>query len=326
MVKPILEVAVIGSLNVDFITRTPRVPAGGETLTANSFDTGFGGKGANQAVACARLTPKDGYVAVRMVGNVGDDIFGNDYCSALAKEGILSDTVRKLENQKTGIANIIVEEGSGENRILLSTGANHAFSPSPSEDWDLVPGDSWVCVFQLEIPLPVVLHNISLARKQGKHVILNPAPAVSLPESAYKDLDTLILNESEAGILAGSQASNYTEDASDPNYTRQYITLAHDFLERGIRDCVIITLGSKGSVFATSKGTDGYEPANKVQVVDTTAAGDTFVGAYAVHLATTLAYEKDNQHAEGIRAATTWAGRTVEKMGAMASIPKLEEQ
>ena len=148
------HVAVIGSLNVDFITRTPRVPEGGETLTCTSFDTGFGGKGANQAVACARLANEN--VKVAMIGNVGDDLFGNDYFDALAKEGIDASKVRKLKDQKTGIANIVVEDRSGENRIMFASHANYAFSKEPSPEWDMVPDDAEVVVFQLELPLAVV--------------------------------------------------------------------------------------------------------------------------------------------------------------------------
>lgn len=148
------KVAVVGSLNVDFITRTPRVPEGGETLTATSFDTGLGGKGANQCVACARLADQD--VKVQMVGKVGDDTFGKDYLTALRREGIDASKVRQIDGLKTGIANIIVEEGSGENRILLATNANYAFPVIPDESWDMVPEDADVVVFQLEIPLQVV--------------------------------------------------------------------------------------------------------------------------------------------------------------------------
>jgi ribokinase len=147
-------IAVIGSLNVDFITRTPRIPEPGETLTANSFSTGFGGKGANQAVACARLASKN--VKVSMVGNVGDDIFGRDYFDGLTKEGIDVSGVRKLDDQKTGVANIIVDEGSGENRILFTANANYAFSEEQSEGWEAVPKEADIVVFQLEIPLRVV--------------------------------------------------------------------------------------------------------------------------------------------------------------------------
>lgn len=148
------KVAIIGSLNVDFITRTTRLPAAGETLTATSFDMGFGGKGANQAVACARLASEE--VEVQMVGNVGDDSFGPDYCASLKLEGIDTRSVRQVGGMKTGIANIIVEESTGENRIMLFPGANHAFSKEVSSEWDMVPPEVDVVVLQLEIPLPVV--------------------------------------------------------------------------------------------------------------------------------------------------------------------------
>ena len=168
------SIAVIGSLNVDFITTTSRVPEGGETLTATSFDTGFGGKGANQAVACARLSAGSGdrpsdddSVKTSMVGAVGSDSFGSDFVSALAKEGIDTSHIRQIGDQKTGIANIIVEEGTGENRILLARNANHA---SGDEMLDLIPDEVDVVVFQLEIPLNLVLHNIRLAKSRGKHV------------------------------------------------------------------------------------------------------------------------------------------------------------
>lgn len=148
------SIVVIGSLNIDFITRTPRVPGPGETLTSNSFTTGFGGKGANQAVACARLASKGTKVA--MVGNVGDDNFGRDYFEALGKEGINADGVSTVKGETTGAANIVVEEETGENRIMFTPGANVAFSKEYDQGWDLVPSDAGVVVCQLEIPIDVV--------------------------------------------------------------------------------------------------------------------------------------------------------------------------
>jgi ribokinase len=154
------NIAVIGSLNIDFITRTPRIPDPGETLTATSFDTGFGGKGANQAVACARLAPKD--VSVSMVGNVGDDIFGKDYYDGLKREGIDASGVKTLKGEKTGVSNIIVDEATGENRILFTANANYKYAEEGEDDdaslreRELVPTEAAVVVFQLEIPLQVV--------------------------------------------------------------------------------------------------------------------------------------------------------------------------
>ncbi|KAL1586468.1 hypothetical protein WHR41_05166 [Cladosporium halotolerans] len=308
------SIAVIGSLNIDFITRTPRVPEAGETLTANSFSTGFGGKGANQAVACARLASKDTKVA--MVGNVGDDGFGNDYFEALGKEGINADGVRKVKGQTTGAANIVVEEETGENRIMFTKGANFAFSEQKDAQWDLVPKDAGVIVCQLEIPMNVVLHNLHLAHEQGKHTMFNPAPALPLPESAYKDIDTLIMNESEAHILSRSQS---TEKAAD------LTPLLSHFLKLGVREAVIITLGGAGVMYATASGKQGKVAAKKVQVVDTTAAGDTFLGAYAAKRAQHISGDGDFAYEAALEFATMAAGKTVERMGAMAAIPRLDE-
>lgn len=160
------QVAVIGSLNIDFIIRTPRVPAAGETLTAHSFDQGFGGKGANQAVAAGRLA--DEHVRVAMVGNVGDDAFGDQYLDALKAEGIDGGNVRKLEGQKTGISTIIVDDASGENRILFTPNANYIFGKKEEGMWDVVPKEAEVVVFQMEIPVDVV--RPSSPAKHEKHV------------------------------------------------------------------------------------------------------------------------------------------------------------
>jgi ribokinase len=169
------SIAVVGSLNIDFITRTPRVPAGGETLEASSSDTGFGGKGANQAVACARLsrnsdgsTPADSKpIKVSMVGFVGEDSFGSDFISAMKETFIDTAHIQKVPGQKTGIANIIVEEKTGENRILFCPNANFSGGDQVK---DLVPEDADVIVFQLEMPLAQVVHNIKLAHSKGKYV------------------------------------------------------------------------------------------------------------------------------------------------------------
>ncbi|KAK5133900.1 hypothetical protein LTR08_007129 [Meristemomyces frigidus] len=304
------QIAVIGSLNVDFITRTPRMPKGGETLTANSFDTGFGGKGANQAVACARLANKD--VQVLMVGNVGDDSFGRDYFEALRSEGIDTSKVRQLPGQKTGIANIIVEDSTGENRILFAPNANHAFSEELAAEWDMVPEEADMVIFQLEIPLPVVLHNMHKASEKGKHVVLNPAPALVIPDEAYHCIDTLIMNESESALMAGDKQGHQSPK-----------DLAQRFLRKGVKDVVIITLGGDGLVYATSSGRSGHVDALKVRVVDTTAAGDTFVGGYAVQRAKHASGQFD--HEKALEFATFAASKTVERKGAMAAIPFLRE-
>lgn len=301
------------SLNVDFMIRTTRVPEPGETLAADSFDTGFGGKGANQAVAAARLSASD--VEVRMVGKVGNDIFGLDYLKGLEKERIVHEGVQVVQNAKTGVSTIIVDDSTGENRILFTANANNAYPEQQNPSWDIVPGAAQVVVFQLEIPLPVVLRNMHLARQAGKHVIFNPAPATPIPDSAYSDIDTLIMNETESQIL-GSVESDATDQTSP-------IDLAQRFLQRGVKEAVIITLGGQGLAYATASGESGNMPAKKVKVVDTTAAGDTFVGAYAVKRAQMLGQTVDYRAA--LDFAILGASKSVEKAGAMAAIPYLSE-
>lgn len=156
------------------------------------------------------------------------------------------------------------------------------------------------------------------ARQGGKHVIVNPAPAIQLPKAAYENMDTLVMNETEACILAGTDPS-HAEDQT----TEQLISTAKQFLSWGVRDAVIITLGGKGLVYATASGAQGHIGAHKVSVVDTTAAGDTFVGGYAVQRARNNTASFDYQQA--LEFATLAASKTVQKEGAMASIPHLKE-
>jgi ribokinase len=248
--KPAI-ITVIGSLNVDLVTRTPRVPVGGETLTSESFDIGWGGKGANQAVACARLSRtskqaasgENSDVEVRMVGAVGDDEFHLGFLKALQNDGIKTDSIKILKGKKTGVAVILVETGTGENRIMFCPGANYDV-----EEEDLVDADASVALFQLELPLNVVrtanmhlytrkltakvLHNLEAARQKGVEIVVNPAPAVPLPEKAYRGLGHLIVNETEAAILSGIEHPTNWDD------------VAAVFIARGVKN-VIITLGGE---------------------------------------------------------------------------------
>lgn len=203
MTQPLIT--VIGSLNTDLITRTSRIPSAGETLTSQSFDTGFGGKGANQATACARLSRRydsveRGNVKVKMVGMVGDDTFGRDIRWPMVSNGIDITDVWIKEGYKTGVAVIIVEEATGENRILLSPNANYALKPA---QFTTIPGPMPdLIVLQLEIPLKTVLRILEVASDKKLPVILNPAPAQALPKKVYKTVRHLIVNESEAAILS----------------------------------------------------------------------------------------------------------------------------
>ena len=324
-------ITIIGSLNVDLVTVTSRVPSGGETLTATSFTTGPGGKGANQAVACARLSrpkptstpssPSD--VTIKMLGAVGADEFGPSLLSGMKADGIDTTSVSTVPNQKTGVAVILVEESSGENRILLSPGANHTLQPSdfttPTSLGSPLPD---LIILQLEIPLPTVLQILQTAKQAGTAVLVNPAPAVELPEEVYPSITHLIVNESEAAILSGYSVS----EVERPDFNWDIIT--NEFLARGVKN-VIVTLGSKGAVFKHS-GMEkaGFVKAEKVKrVVDTTAAGDTFVGAYAVNVVRRMGSGEGVVLVgeEDVRLACRAAGRTVERAGAQSAIPWADE-
>ncbi len=317
-------ILVIGSLNADLITRTSRIPAPGETLTSLSFDTGSGGKGANQAVACARLSRRKdavehGDVLVRMVGAIGDDIFGRDLLEGLKTDGIDTSGVLVRTGKKTGVATVIVEEDTGENRILYSPNANYTLL---SQDFvSLLEPVPDVIVLQLEIPLDTVLQILKTAHAKGVQVIFNPAPAIELPREAYRCITHLIVNESEAAILMfGKLPVNPLEAGALRSLTAQYHS-------HGVNN-VIITLGSKGVLYSCKPGEYEQIPAEKAKVIDTTAAGDTFVGAYAIEVARHVGTGSSKGNfdiAEAVRFANKAAARTVEKEGAQAAIPWKDE-
>ncbi|KAL8875281.1 MAG: hypothetical protein Q9198_006333, partial [Flavoplaca austrocitrina] len=215
-------IQIIGSLNIDLITRTPRHPNPGETLTATSFTYGPGGKGANQAVACARLSRaknqqqqhapstssppnsnSNSNITIKMTGAVGSDFFGTYLLDSLKSNSVDITSITQTPDTKTGTAVIIVEESSGENRILITPGANGSVSPeSIRPSLKSLPD---LIILQLEIPLPTVISIIELAKDKGVDALLNPAPAVpNLPRDVYKGLKHLIMNESEAAILSSS--------------------------------------------------------------------------------------------------------------------------
>ena len=309
-------ITVIGSLNKDLVTRTSRLPAAGETLISTSFTTGSGGKGANQAVACARLSRRqDGtghrYAYVQLMGAVGDDHFGRELLEALTRNGVDTTEVRVREHEQTGVAVVIVDETTGENRILVASNANatlsaenFTFMPTPLPD---------LIVLQLEIPVDTVLGIIQVANWRGVQVLLNPAPAMDLPTEIYKGIAHLILNETEASSL--SKASGDLELG----------LIAQNFLDLGVHN-VVITLGAQGAFYFSQEAEKGeIVTAEKVNVVDTTAAGDTFVGAYAVKVVRAEEEGVSFNLKEAVEWANLAASKTVEKEGAQCSIPWLDE-
>ena len=259
-------IVVVGSLNMDLVMRTPRVPVGGETLHGHEFSTLPGGKGANQAVACARLGGR-----VSMIGQVGCDGFGTTLRDGLAADGIDVGGVRQSTAVGTGVAMILVED-IGQNRIVLAAGANGALTAADIDAQAAAIEGAAMLVLQLEVPMAVVERAIAIAHAAGVPVLLNPGPAVPLPDPLWSQIDILVPNESEAALLSGVAVVDVASAYAAARVLRQ----------RGVR-YVLITLGANG-VAAVDDGGERHLPAQLVKAVDTTAAGDTFIGGLAAGL------------------------------------------
>lgn len=219
------------------------------------------------------------------------------------------DGVQVKQGARTGVAVIIVEEATGDNRILLSAEANHTLSPS---DFLELPAPlPSLLIMQLEIPLETVMQILKTAKKQGVEVLLNPAPAVPIPEEAYGDITHLVVNETEAAILSGCREQDLLEE-------KGLLSVAEKFQKLGA-GTVLITLGGRG-VFYLSGGKSGLIAANKANVIDTTAAGDTFVGAYSLEVV-----KEGFDVEEAVEKANRAAALTVERKGAQVSIPWADE-
>ncbi|TPG83231.1 ribokinase [Pseudomonas mandelii] len=295
------KVVVIGSLNMDLVTRAPRLPRGGETLIGESFATVSGGKGANQAVAAARLGAQ-----VSMVGCVGSDAYGEELRGALLAEQIDCQAVSTVDDS-SGVALIVVDDNS-QNAIVIVAGANGALTAEVIDRFDAVLQAADVIICQLEVPDATVGHALKRGRELGKTMILNPAPASRpLPADWYASIDYLIPNESEASALSGLPVDSL---ASAETAASRLISLG--------ASKVIITLGAQGSLFANGKGFEHF-PAPKVKAVDTTAAGDTFVGGFAAALAA------GKGEGDAIRFGQVAAALSVTRAGAQPSIPTLSD-
>ncbi|KAI0432531.1 ribokinase [Xylaria sp. FL1042] len=319
-------ITVLGSLNIDLVSYVSHHPLPGETMTSNSFAVSPGGKGANQAVACAKLsrsrdvsastsTSTDESAHIRMVGAVGADSYGALLKSNLSSHGVDVSGVVSPPSLKTGIAIIVVDEPTGQNRIILSPEANHSLRPS---DFAVLPAPRPdLLIMQLEIPLPTVLAALRAARDASVPVLLNPAPAQPLPDDAFAGLAHLVVNETEAAVLGGVREADLESEAGLESVSKKFVDL-------GVRN-VLVTLGGRGVFYMSAAGTrKGLVPAEKAKVVDTTAAGDTFVGQYALDVvAAGSGGEFDIEAA--VRKANRAAARTVEKLGAADSIPWRDE-
>jgi ribokinase len=302
---------------MDLVAYVPHHPLPGETLTSNHFNTSPGGKGANQAVACGKLSRAadltNASAVVSMVGAVGADPYGTLLLDSLRSFGVAVDAVAVRQDQKSGLAIIVVDEPSGQNRIILSPEANHSLRPS---DFESLPGPRPdLLIMQLEIPFDTVIQALKAAKADGVPVLLNPAPAQPLPEDAYEGLAHLVVNETEAAILADC-AESELDDLDGLN------RVGRVFIDRGVQN-VIITLGGRGVYYVNKGGKSALLPATKTMVVDTTAAGDTFVGSYA--LAVVAAQGGDFDIEAAVTTANRAAAKTVSRKGAQISIPWKDE-
>lgn len=288
------EIVVFGSMNMDLVVRVARAPRGGETLQGRTFFTNPGGKGANQAVACARQGAR-----VAMVGCVGEDDFGKTLRHALAEDGIAVDNIRSVAGS-TGVAVVMVDD-EGENRITIIPGANDFLKA----DADALAGR--YLLLQCEVPMAEVVQAARIMRGKGATVVMNPAPVCQLPDELWPLIDILVMNEIEAAELSGLPVSDPASAAA-----------AATSLRRRGPSTAIVTLGSQGVLVADDAGCRHF-PALAVKVVDTTAAGDTFIGAMCAARAAGQA--TDAAVLRGIQAAAI----CVTRPGAQASIPYLHE-
>ena len=295
------KILVLGSSNIDFILQIPRFHHPGETITAKNLVTAFGGKGANQAIASKRLGGD-----VTLVTKFGNDHYGKSYRRYLAENRLRPDTLLEDRKNPTGMA-VIELTPNGENRIIVSPGANSSLSVNDlkrlSRCWRGVD----IFVTQLEIPIPTVKIGLKMAKEQDALTLLNPSPPVPLPSNTLSLIDFIVPNELEAQLLTGIK---WKEDIDIRR-------IAKRLLEMGPKN-VVITLGSKGLFFKNEFEEIRME-AFKVKVVDTTAAGDAFMGALACGLS------QGKSIREVLKFANTAGALATTKMGAQPSLPQRGE-
>ncbi|MDU4859405.1 MAG: ribokinase [Terrisporobacter othiniensis] len=294
------NICVIGSLNMDLVVNVDTMPKPGQTLLGGNFKEVPGGKGANQAVAMARLEGN-----ISMIGKVGNDSFGKTLIEALNDDNVNTNHVHTA-NCSTGVAFITVDKNA-QNAIVVAPGANFQLTKDDiDKNIDCIK-NSDIVVIQLETPLETVKYALQVAKDLNKYTILNPAPAVKLDDEIIKNVDLLTPNETELEIISEIKIEN--ED--------DIIKAASKVIEKGVKE-LIVTLGSKGSLYINEERSF-FKSAYKVEAVDTTAAGDSFTGALAVALSNNKTMEEAMDFASKVGALS------VMKEGAQSSLPTLKD-
>ena len=294
MAEPPL-IAVVGSANVDLTTFTDVFPRPGETIFGKKFDLGFGGKGANQAVAARRCGAN-----VCMVAKVGNDLFGPATIKNFESQGIDASFVKLVEGVSSGVAPIFVDP-SGQNRIIVIKGANDALSPEDVDAAAPLLRKANAIVLQFEVPLRTVCHAVQFARSNGIRCMVNPAPAQEVDLQALTAADYFIPNETEAELITGLPVHSIDEAKK----------CAEFLIRQGLRR-VVLTLGARGCLVAGSTFME-LVPAFKVQPVDTTGAGDAFIGSFATFLGEGLS------EMEALSRANLYAALSTTKVGTQKS-------
>ncbi|MBF7095694.1 ribokinase [Alkalibacter mobilis] len=306
------NILVVGSLNMDLIVSTNRFPSAGETVLGKDFSTAPGGKGANQAVQIGKLGTK-----VQMVGSIGKDIHGQEILESMKSAGVDVGFVTENVGSSTGIANILIhtdENGISENRIIVVPGANMEITPESIGFLKDKIKDYSIVVLQMEVPMSVNEAVIDMAYSAGVKVLLNPAPANKIENDVYGKLNYLVPNETEAELLTGVKIRQ-ANGKIDFDKAKEASDL---LLDRGV-ETVIITLGDSGAVCASKSGFEHFPSVKGVKAIDPTAAGDSFVGAFATEIAA------GKPEAEAISFASRVAAITVSRAGAQPSLPTRKE-
>lgn len=305
------QIVVVGSINMDLVVHTHHIPLAGETTTGTQLQMHPGGKGANQAVAVARL----GY-PVQLIGKVGSDVFGRQLLEHLTLAGV-DTTAIAVADGSSGAA-VIAVAADGENSIMVVPGANALVTPEFLDVWADSIRNAGIVLAQLEIPLESILHLADLCARNNVPLMLDPAPARELPEHLFSKLAWLTPNETEAAFFMQPALQPAMQPAMQPGKGESITQLAHGFLAKGSHG-VIVKLGSKGALITTRAGGDVSLPPFAVRAIDTTAAGDAFNGAFAAGLML------GKSTLESGRFAAAAAALSVTREGAQPSMPTRAE-